>query len=120
MLMTHNPITDEPIIKIRNENIKRVHSASFLGIKLGDRLSFGEHIETVCKKMSRAVGVMFRLSTIIPCCLLSTLYFSLLYSHMIYGITIWGRANLTGLNEIKKINRRAELLLGKDFSDRYR
>ena len=111
MIMTHNSINIDPLVTIRNTPLTRVETVKFLGVTLDDKLKFSIHIENVAKKMSRAVGVIFRLSSIIPRHLLTSLYYSLVFSHMIYCITVWGRGNVTDILKLERINRRALSML---------
>lgn len=111
MIMTHNNIDVEPIIVVRNTPIPRVSKTKFLGVIIDDKLRFSDHIEAVSKKISRAVGAMYRLSSIIPRNLLNTLYYSLVYSHLTYCIVLWGRGNVADITKIGRIQKRALNLL---------
>ena len=50
---------------------------------------------------------MYRLSTVVPPQILLTLYFSMFYSHLTYGITIWGGCGIVNIGRVNRINRRA-------------
>ena len=112
MIFSHNSFSDFTFnVNINGSLLRKVHSCNFLGIKIDDKLRFNEHISTVCSKMSKAVGVMFRLSVIVPPYILKTLYHSILYPHLIYGIIVWGNCGIVNINRVNRIHRRAVRLI---------
>ena len=114
MILTHNDFNEEDAdIKIRNVPLVRVRMGKFLGITVDDKLKFTDHINEVCIKLSRAMGVLFRMSTLVPLQILRSLYYAIFYPHLIYGIVIWGRCGITNINRIKRIHKRAEKLIGQ-------
>jgi uncharacterized protein YpmS len=74
-----------PIV-IRNNPIERVTNAKFLGVIIDEMLSFSPQVVSVNNKISKVSGVMRRLSYFVPVCILRSIYFSLLYPHLIYGV----------------------------------
>ena len=76
--------SDMPLISIRGSVIDWVDSIKFLGIRIDNQMNFKEHVTGVCTRMSRAVGVIRRLSYDVPDYVLITLYYSLIYPHMTY------------------------------------
>ena len=112
MLFSHNEIPINSInVHIGGKILKRVHNCNFLGIKIDDRLKFNSHISDVCSKISRAVGVLFRMSVFVPPFILKTIYYSILYPHLIYGVVIWGNCGIVNMCRVKRIHKRAERLI---------
>ena len=71
--------------------IKRVTQVNFLCIVLSSNLKWNKHTENVSKKISRAIGVMYRLKQIYPhAVVLLTLYQAIIYPHFNYGLLLWG------------------------------
>ena len=52
------------------------------------------------KKISRSVGIICKLRHCMDVSLLRTIYYSLVYSHLNYGIQVWGSACKTDLDKI--------------------
>ena len=77
-------------LKINNTNIQRVTEFNFLGVVLDEHLSWKPHINKISKNISRSIGVINNLKHIFPTYLLKTLYYSLIHSHMLTGILMWG------------------------------
>ena len=81
-------------LKIRNCVLSRVESAKFLGITLDHKLNFEQHVINVSKKMSRSIGAINRVKTLLPSHVLCKLYYSLVYSHLTYAVIVWGESSL--------------------------
>ena len=54
------------------------------------RLSWRTHTDTVKNKVSKVVGILYRLKNIFPMYILHTLYSSLIMSYINYGLLLWG------------------------------
>ena len=111
MLFTHAQV-DRNTISLGNRNISQVRSTKFLGIQIDDKLNYKDHISILSKKLSCTIGTMRRISPLVPPSILKTIYFSLFYSRLIYGITIWGGGcGETNINRIRKLQDRASSLI---------
>ena len=71
--------------------IGRVTQFNFLGIVLSSNLKWNKHTDHISKKISRAIGMMYRLKqTYLAYAVLLTLYQAIIYPHFIYGLLVWG------------------------------
>ena len=77
-------------ISINGINIERVESFNFLGIILQETLSWDSHVTLVKTKISKVIGILYRLKNIFPKDTLKTLYTSLIASYLNYGLLLWG------------------------------
>ena len=77
-------------ISINGINIERVESFNFLGIILQETLSWDSHVTLVKIKISKVIGILYRLKNIFPKETLKTLYTSLIASYLNYGLLLWG------------------------------
>ena len=77
-------------ITINGTNIKRVQSFNFLGITLSESMSWANHLLFIKKKISKVIGILYRLKTTFPSEVLKTLYKSLVLSYINYGLLLWG------------------------------
>ena len=83
----------EPLhFSIDGKVIENVSSFNFLGITLDEGLTWKNHIDLIKNKISKTIGVFYRLAKIFPEEILVTLYNSLIASHLNYGILAWGIA----------------------------
>ena len=92
-----------PIIKIRGENLPLMSQTKFLGVIIDDSLRFSDHINLVCNKISRSIGVIKKVSDYLPQTALRSLYYTLVYPHVIYAIEVWGSSSQTQLNRLRRL-----------------
>ena len=79
-----------PQLKINNTVTKEVDEIKFLGVILDKKLSFDNHINYLCKKLSCCIGTLKRMRHFMPEELKLTLYHTIFESHLVYGISVWG------------------------------
>ena len=75
-------------VKIDNTMIERVQTFNFLGIMLNETLSSKSHIAMVNNKISKVIGILYRLKHVFPEYVLFTLYNSLIVSYINCGLLL--------------------------------
>ena len=113
MLITNSNITGAYRIRFQNRTIKRTDTIKFLGIMLDDKLSFKDHISYVTGKLSRSTGIINRIAFFLPFPQLLSLYYTLVYPHLTYGVTVWGKASVAGVTRMQGMQRRALRIVAK-------
>ena len=88
---THN-ITS---LRFGNGLIRAASSIKFLGILLDEHLKFKNHVSAISEKISKNIGLLYRLSKCFPSEILKMLYHTLVMPHLSYGIEIWFGAPVT-------------------------
>ena len=81
---------DEINVQTNGTKIEHVESFNFLGIMLNENLTWKSHIEMVGKKISKVMGILYRLKNIFPENVLFVLYNSVIVSYINYGLLLWG------------------------------
>ena len=76
-------------MSINREDIENVEHFNFLGITLDEKLSWINHINMLSNKISKVIGVMYKLKNVLPEYILLILYNALISSHLNYGLTVW-------------------------------
>ena len=94
-------------LKFGNGSITSTDSIKFLGIIVDKNLNFKDHTSSICTKISKVVGLLFRLNNILPVEALATLYSVLLVPHILYGIEIWHGALRGNHDRIFKLQKKA-------------
>ena len=95
-------------VKINNEVINQIgkynkdESVKFLGIYIDKHLTWKEHINIISSKISRAIFAINRVKHILPHKSLKSLYYTLIHSHITYGIQAWGNGNTKKLDILQK------------------
>jgi hypothetical protein len=80
-------------IHLDGNAVEFVEEFNYLGINLDQHLSWKSHINKVSKKISQNIGVMTRLKHYMPTYILLTLYNSLVFPYLNYGLLVWGAAS---------------------------
>jgi len=116
MIMTDQRNDEQlPSLVINNGNIQMVQEAKFLGVIIDSRLTFSAHVSNLCKKISRNIGVLNRISSLIPPRAKKSIYFSLIYSYVTYCVTVWGKRSIGNSCHIERLLRRATKVVSYPF-----
>ena len=102
-------------LTINNITIKQTNTCKYLGIELDDKLTWKNHIDKVATKISKAIGILFRIRYYLNKSSLNILLHSLVISKINYGILCYGRANKTSLKSFNIILNSA-LRSGMEYS----
>ena len=83
----------------------------YLGILLDQHLNWRYQISSVALKISRGIGILAKLKPFLKDNLLKCIYYSLVYSHLSYGIEAWGSAVRTNLHKLEILQNKAVRIL---------
>ena len=89
--------------KIDDKMINQVSETKFLGIYIGENLSWKSHIQNISKKIARATGILYKVRWILDTNKLRNLYFTFVYPYLTYCVHVWGNACKTYLTKLGKI-----------------
>ena len=91
MLVSNRSVSDDiNSVSFSGIDIEFQSECKFLGVYLDDRLKFNHHIEFIRKKISKNIGVLYRIRDCVPHRVLKNLYYSLIYPYLSYCIVSWG------------------------------
>ena len=103
-MIIHNRIEPPNLnLLIDNVSIARVTSHKFLGIFIDDKLKFDVHTQYLCSKISRNLGVIRKIKSFVPNSVIRQLHFSLIFSHIVYGITSYGFASANSTKRLSNL-----------------
>jgi len=102
---------DFPSVMIDDTVVNKVNSVKFLGVYIDSKLSFRLHVDMVCGKVARSVGVVRRVSPYVPSHVLIKLYYGLIYPHLTYGILAWGNSSMFNVGRVEKLLARFRRIL---------
>ena len=92
---------------MNNIKIEYVSSTRFLGLTIDDKLKFDIHINDVTKKVSKNIGVLYKLRQYVPNITLLSVYRSIIECHINYCILIFGNAATVHLSKLEVAQKRA-------------
>ena len=77
----NNQLTDFNV-KINDKTITRITCVKYLGVFIDDKLTWSNHIACLENKLSRSVGLLYRIRQYLSDSALKSLYLSFVYSHL--------------------------------------
>ncbi len=86
-------------------------SIKFLGIQVDENLTWVSHVRMIKSKLSRSIFALNKVKNIFPHDILKTLYYSLIQSHIVYGLQAWGNTN--AINQIENLQKRAIRIINR-------
>jgi hypothetical protein len=97
----------KPIINIKQHHIECVSDTKYLGMILDNKLSFKKHIQVLCTKIRKFIGIFKKISKNLNLNTKFTIYNSLFHSNLLYGIELYGFANQKTIRTIQTIQNKA-------------
>jgi len=76
-------------LKIDGNNISQVASTKFLGIYIDQFLTWDEHIKITANKLPKNIGIVRKISHLLPPKILTNLYYTLIDPYLTYGNIVW-------------------------------
>ena len=73
-----------------NFRLEQLQTIKFLGIIVSETLVWNEHIKSITSKLSKITGSLYKIRRFIPKLMLRNIYYALVNSQLMYGISIWG------------------------------
>ena len=89
MIFSRNQLRGLDCIDVGDNSFKRTNIVKFLGVLIDDRLSFNAHVDHVLSKINLGLHNLKHTKYLLPKFVKKQIYYSFIYSHMIYGIEAW-------------------------------
>ena len=87
--------------------LKEQQSVKFLGVFIDNSLTWKTHINYICKKVSKVIGIIFRSRFFLTEKTLLSLYYTLVYPYLSYCSIVWTSTYPTNLNRIYLLQKQA-------------
>ena len=109
MIFTRKRVDDfcNITLKINNVPIERKNVTRFLGVLIDDKMSWKNHIAAIKTKMSRHIGIMYKLRHVLPTSARLQIYNSLIQSHLEYCSLIWGSSSKSNIDSLFTTQKKA-------------
>ena len=94
-------------LNIGNYTLPKCDASKFLGVIVDDKLKFKNHIDYISKKISKSIGIIYKLSKLkMPFKVLKQLYYNLIYSHLSYNVCSYASTYDGHLNKLLLLQKR--------------
>ena len=103
---TRRHLRQRIILKLNGTKIYESPKVKYLGVILDTRLRWNHHINELCKKLNRAVGMIYKICYDCTPKVLLSLYYSLFHSHLSYGLSVWGKSNDNYLSKLYLLQKK--------------
>lgn len=98
---------------INESSLCNSNHVNLLGITLDKTFTWNQHIDKLAKSVSKGLFILRYLSKMVPTSTAKLIYFSLIQSHISYGIELWGSTSKANLQKIFVLQKRAIRYLNK-------
>ena len=113
----HDSILQDSI-KMGGRSIDIVKEAKFLGLIIDDKMKFNQHIDYICKKVSKSIGVLYKIRLSCPRVCLRTVYFSTIHPYFQYCLPIFAAAYHSHMEPLILLQKRAiRIVSGANYFD---
>ena len=91
---------------LQGQEIERKFSTKYLGIHIDEDLNWQSHIQSVSDKLMKLCGIFYKIRNFLPLETVKVLYYTLVNSHIVYGIEVYANTFESYLDKLVKLNNR--------------
>ena len=118
MVLSYNNNVMLPIIKMGPNIIEETDVIKFLGLHIDNHLTFRNHISIISSKISKSIGLLFKLNKFLPSNILKMIYIALINPYITYAIEAWYGTFKNNTNKIFILQKRAIRAINSlDYND---
>ena len=96
-----------PPIIIGDSLVNESDFVKFLGVFIDNRLNFLEHSRHISRKISKSIGIIYKLGKFLDSDILEMLYRSFVFPYLSYGIEIWHGSSANVHKPVNVLQKRA-------------
>ena len=105
--MTNQRSTHKFSIEVDDHILTQSKNTKYLGVRIDDKFTWQDHIVELRSKLARNNSALVRLRKFVNLNTLKMVYYTLVYSHIQYCISVWGCAAKTNLYNIETLQRQS-------------
>ena len=91
---------------IQGTLIETVSKTKFLGVIIDNNLQWKDHINYLCNKISKGIGIIRKVRDVLNKDTLINLYYTFIYPYLTYCNIVWGRAANIHLSRLHLLQKR--------------
>ena len=111
-----NKTSTDVVVKLDDTFIKAKNCVKYLDIFIDSNLNFRFHLEETENKLSKSLGILYKLKSILPQNALLKLCYSIVHSHLLYDLVVWGSTFPSYQKKLNSIQNKAVMLIGGGLS----
>ena len=100
-----------------NTIIQCMKCLQFLGLHIDETFDWHEHINKCKNKLTSALHVINKVNSYLPVSALKTIYYTLVYPYLTYGIILWGSTYKTYLTKLFIIQKKVRSILKRNYRE---
>ena len=114
LLFTNKKEVRNLSINLGNHTLHTTETVKFLGVWIDNKMSWSKHISNLTVKLKQSMHLLRQSNKFLTKATKKLVYYAHVYSHLIYGILIWGNMiNQCTISKIQKIlNKCFNLITG--------
>ena len=93
-------------LMLGGESIKIVGTALFLGTYLDKDMNFISHIRHVCNKISKHIGILYKIKSKLTLKAKLSYYYAFVYPYLSYNVCVWGSTYPSHLRQLIVLQKR--------------
>ena len=115
LIFSLNNKRDKLNITMNNEKLQEKEYAKYLGVIIDRKLNWKKHISQTKLRLSKGIGILYRVRNYVTKSTLISLYYSFIQSNVNYCLLNWGSAPASTLKTIKtSLNKAVRVMCFKD------
>lgn len=95
------------ILTVENDILEKTNNSTFLGLIIDDQLTWNNHVDHVCTKLSSGVFAIRKMSFYCELSSMLLLYYAHVHSHIQFGLILYGGTSHNNLNRILVFQKKA-------------
>ena len=104
---------EKAIITLHGNKIEQISHTKFLGVYIDEHLTWDEHIKQISSKVSKSIGILWKLKPFLTSKLLLVVYNTLVLPYLSYCNLIWSSACDTRIGKLFVLQKRAVRIIDK-------
>ena len=107
-------------INVHGTTVKSSECVKLLGVLIDRKLTFGDHVSVLCKRVGKQVNAFCRLSRHLNEKALMNIYNAFILSNFNYATTVWHLCGKLNTRKIEKLQERSLRIIFKDYESDYK
>jgi len=98
-------------LHVNSTELEQVSSHKLLGVTIDSQLTFDQHVENLCTKLSQRISMLRKIRRSLPRDQRKLYYNAMIKQTMLYASTVWTSYSAESLQRVFKLQKRAERVI---------